>query len=161
MLGSASAGVEGFYRGVEASRALLGLQACGLARAAIERAKVYAGERVAFGRPIGKFQAVQLALAEAASRVEAARALSIKALQILDDGRRCPREASMAKAFATETAVATCAAAMGTMGAFGLSEEAGVERLWRDAKMLTVIDGTSDIQRLIVGREELGVSAFT
>jgi alkylation response protein AidB-like acyl-CoA dehydrogenase len=66
----------------------------------------------------------------------------------------------MAKVFATETAVAACAVAMSTMGAFGLSEEAGVERLWRDAKMLTVIDGTSDIQRLIIGREELGVHAF-
>ncbi len=161
MLGSASGGIEGFYRGVEASRALLGLQAAGMARAALDRAEAYAGERIAFGRPIGKFQAVQLALAEAASRVEAARALSIKALQILDDGRRCPREASMAKMFATETAVSACAVAMSTMGAFGLSEEAGVERLWRDAKMLTVMDGTSDILRLIVGREELGAPAFT
>lgn len=67
----------------------------------------------------------------------------------------------MAKVFATETAVDACSVAMGSMGAFGLSEEAGVERLWRDAKMLTVIDGTSDIQRLIVGREEFGVPAFT
>jgi len=67
----------------------------------------------------------------------------------------------MAKMFATETAVSACAVAMSTMGAFGLSEEAGVERLWRDAKMLTVMDGTSDILRLIVGREELGAPAFT
>jgi alkylation response protein AidB-like acyl-CoA dehydrogenase len=161
MLGSASTGVEGFYRGVEVSRALVGLQASGMARAALDRAEAYAGKRVAFGRAIGRFQAIQIALAEAASRVEAARALSIKALQILDDGRRCPREASMAKVFATETAVDACGVAMSTMGAFGLSEEAGVERCWRDAKMLTVIDGTSDIQRLIIGREELGVPAFT
>ena len=161
MLGAASGGIEGFYRGIEASRALMGLQAVGMARAALERAKAYAGDRIAFGRPIAKFQAIQIALAEAASRVEAARALSVTALQILDDGRRCPKEASMAKAFATETAVTTCAIAMSAMGAFGLSEEAGVERLWRDAKMLTVMDGTSDIQRLIVGREEFGVSAFT
>lgn len=160
MLGSGGDGVEGFYRGIEASRALLGLQAAGMARAAIDIAKSYAGERVAFGRPLAKFQATQLALADVAARVEAARALSIQALQILDNGRRCPREASMAKVFATETCVEACARAMSCMGAYGLSQEAGVERLWRDAKMLTVIDGTSDIQRLIVGREELGVPAF-
>lgn len=160
MLGAGGDGVEGFYRGIEASRALLGLQAAGIARAAIEIAKAYAGERHAFGRTLSRFQSVQLSLADVAARVEASRALSIKALQVLDSGRRCGREASMAKVFATETAVEACAAAMGSMGAFGLSEEAGVERHWRDAKMLTVIDGTSDIQRLIVGREEFGVPAF-
>lgn len=161
MLGAGGDGVEGFYRGIEASRALLGLQAAGIARAAIDIAKVYAGQRTAFGRPLSKFQSVQLSLADVAARVEASRALSIQALQVLDSGRRCGRDASMAKVFATETAVEACAVAMSSMGAFGLSEEAGVERHWRDAKMLTVIDGTSDIQRLIVGREEFGVPAFT
>lgn len=161
LLGSGGDGVDGFYRGIEASRALLGLQAAGLARSAIEIAKSYARGRSAFGRTLDRFQAVQVGLAEVAARVEAARALSIRALQILDSGRRCGREASMAKVFGTETAVEACAAAMSSMGAFGLSEEAGVERHWRDAKMLTVIDGASDIQRLIVGREEFGVAAFT
>ena len=161
LLGSGGDGVEGFYRGIEASRALLGLQAAGIARAAIEIAKAYAGRRTAVGRTLSRFQAVQVGLADCAARVEASRALSISALQVLDSGRRCGREASMAKVFATETAVDACSVAMGSMGAFGLSEEAGVERLWRDAKMLTVIDGTSDIQRLIVGREEFGVPAFT
>lgn len=161
LLGSGGDGVEGFYRGIEASRALLGLQAVGMARAAIEIAKTYAGRRTAFGRTLSRFQTVQVGIADCAARVEAARALSISALQVLDAGRRCGREASMAKVFATETAVEACSVAMSSMGAFGLSEEAGVERLWRDAKMLTVIDGTSDIQRLIVGREEFGVPAFT
>ena len=160
MLGAGGDGVEGFYRGIKASRALLGLQAAGIARAAIDIAKAYAGQRTAFGRPLSKFQSVQLSLADVAARVEASRALSIQALQVLDSGRRCGRDASMAKVFATETAVEACAVAMSSMGAFGLSEEAGVERHWRDAKMLTVIDGTSDIQRLIVGREEFGVPAF-
>ncbi len=66
----------------------------------------------------------------------------------------------MDKFFATETSVSVCATAMGCMGAHGLSEEAGVERHWRNAMMLTAMDGTSDIQRLIVGREELGMPAF-
>lgn len=160
MLGSGGDGVEGFYRGVEASRALIGLQAAGIARAAIDIAKAYAGQRKAFGRTLNRFQSVQLGLADAAARVEASRALSIQSLQVLDSGRRSGREASMAKVFATETAIEACAVAMSSMGAHGLSEEAGVERHWRDARMLTVMDGTSDIQRLIVGREEFGVPAF-
>lgn len=160
ILGESGSGVEGFSRGIEASRALIGLQATGLAREAISIAIEYANNRTAFGRPLAKFQAVQTKLADAAAAVEAARNMSLQALQILDDGRRCPREASMAKVFSTETAVSACATAMSTMGAHGLSEAAGVERLWRDAMMLTVIDGTSDIQRLIIGREEFGQSAL-
>lgn len=160
LLAGGTDGVEGFYRGIEASRALIGLQAAGLAAEAIRLAKEYAKERTAFGRPLAKFQAVQTRIADAAAAVEASRALSISALRILDDGRRCPREAAMAKVFATEAAVAACMAAMSCMGAHGLSEAAGVERLLRDATMLTVIDGASDIQRLIVGREEFGVAAF-
>lgn len=160
LLGDAGSGVAGFSRGIEASRAIVGLQAAGIARAALDLAVAYTKTRVAFGRPIAKFQAVQITLAEAAARVEASRSLAIKALQILDAGRRCPREASMAKFFATETSVSACATAMGCMGAHGLSEEAGVERHWRNAMMLTAMDGTSDIQRLIVGREELGMPAF-
>ncbi|WP_340108259.1 acyl-CoA dehydrogenase family protein [Pikeienuella sp. HZG-20] len=160
LLGGGTDGVEGFYRGIEASRALIGLQAAGLAAEAIRLAKEYAKERTAFGRPLAKFQAVQTKIADVAAAVEASRALSISALRILDGGRRCPREAAMAKVFATETAVTACTTAMSCMGAYGLSEAAGVERLLRDAMMLTVIDGASDIQRLIVGREEFGVAAF-
>ena len=72
-----------------------------------------------------------------------------------------PGEVAMAKFFATETAVEVCHAAMDSMGAHGLSREAGVERCWRDCRMLTVIDGTTGIQRLIVGRELFGTAAFT
>jgi alkylation response protein AidB-like acyl-CoA dehydrogenase len=78
----------------------------------------------------------------------------------MDQGQRCPQQASMAKAFATEAAVRACDAAMDAMGAAGLAEEAGVERCWRDTRMLTVIDGTTGINRLIVGRELLGHAAF-
>jgi alkylation response protein AidB-like acyl-CoA dehydrogenase len=99
-------------------------------------------------------------LADAASELDAARLLCLRALWLLDRKQRCPKEASMAKVYATEAAVRVCAAAMECMGAHGLSEAAAVERRWRDARMLTVIDGTSGIQRLIVGRELLGTSAF-
>ena len=160
LIGEQGAGTEAFYRGVEASRALVGLQAAGLAAQALGAATAYARERVAFGRPLAKLQAVQTALADAATELDAARLLCLRALWVLDQGRRCPREASMAKVYATEAAVRICHVAMDAMGAFGLSEDAGVERCWRDARMLTVIDGTSGIQRLIVGRELLGVPAF-
>jgi alkylation response protein AidB-like acyl-CoA dehydrogenase len=160
VLGSPGAGTDAFYRAIEASRALVGVQAAGLARAALATAAAYVRERVAFGRPLAKFQAIQTTLADAASELDAARLLCLRALWILDQGRRCPKEASMAKVFATEAAVRVCHAAMECMGAHGLSEAAGVERRWRDARMLTVIDGTSGIQRLIVGREMLETSAF-
>jgi alkylation response protein AidB-like acyl-CoA dehydrogenase len=160
VLGSPGAGTEAFYRGIEASRALVGLQAAGLAHAALAAAVAYVRGRIAFGRPLAKFQAIQTTLADAESELDAARLLCLRALWLLDQGRRCPKEASMAKVFATEAAVRVCGAAMECMGAHGLSEAAGVERRWRDARMLTVIDGTSGIQRLIVGRELLETSAF-
>jgi alkylation response protein AidB-like acyl-CoA dehydrogenase len=159
-LGEAGAGTEAFYRAIEASRAIVGLQAVGIAQKALDLAVAYAKERVAFGRPLARFQAIQISLADAAAELDAARLLCLKALWILDSGQRCPREASIAKVYATEAAVRIAHAAMDSMGAFGLSADAGVERCWRDARMLTVIDGTSGIQRLIVGRELLGTAAF-
>ena len=161
LLGAAGAGGEQFHRGIESSRAFVGIQAVGIARQALDIALRYARERTAFGRPIGKFQAIQTALADAATRLQAARLLCLNALAILDEGRRAPRDVSMAKAFAVEAAIAACQAAMESMGAWGLSVEAGVERAWRDCAMLTAIDGTATIQRLIVGRELLGMAAFT
>jgi alkylation response protein AidB-like acyl-CoA dehydrogenase len=160
LLGDAGAGGEQFHRGIESSRVFVGIQAVGLARHALDIAMQYAKERVAFGRPIGKFQGVQMALADAATRLQAARLLCLNALGILDAGRRAPCDVSMAKLFAVETAIRTCQVAMESMGAFGLSVEAGVERCWRDCCMLTAIDGTANIQRLIIGRELLGLPAF-
>jgi len=161
LLGAAGRGAEQFNRGIEASRAFVAMQAVGIARRALDRAVAYAKERFAFGRPLAKFQAIQSALADAAAKLEAARLLGLRALASLDAGQRLPGEVAMAKLLATETAVEVCHAAMDAMGAQGLSREAGVERCWRDCRMLTVIDGTSGIQRLIVGRELFGTAAFT
>lgn len=161
LVGQSGGATEAFYRGIEASRALIGLQACGLAKKALDCAIAYTKQRTAFGRPIAKFQAIQTQLADAATELDAARLLCLRALSILDSGKRCPREASMAKVFATEAAVRIAHIAMDAMGAHGLSVDAEAERCWRDARMLTVIDGTSGIQRLIIGREILGVAAFT
>ncbi|HVL73442.1 MAG TPA: acyl-CoA dehydrogenase, partial [Beijerinckiaceae bacterium] len=160
LLGEPGAATDAFLRAIEASRALVALQAAGLGRHALDLAAAYARDRIAFGRPIARFQAIQTRLAEAEAEIEAARLLALQALWRLDRGERCPREASLAKFYATEAAVRAAGAAMDGMGAFGLSEAAEVERVWRDARMLTVIDGTADIQRLIVGREVLGQAAF-
>lgn len=160
LLGSPGMASQAFLRAIEASRALVALQAAGIARHALDLAVAYAGRRHAFGRPLARFQSIQTALVEADAQVEAGRLLALSALWRLDQGERCPREASLAKVYATEAAVRACDAAMDAMGAQGLSEAAEVERCWRDARMLTVIDGTSGIQRLVAGRELLGMSAF-
>lgn len=159
-LGGARGATEAFLRAIEASRALVALQAAGLGRYALDLAARYVSDRHAFGRPLAAFQAIQTALAEADAEIEAARLLALKALWTLDQGQRCPREASLSKFYATEAAVRASRAAMDCMGAYGLSGEAGVERCWRDAQMLTVIDGAPGIQRLVAGREILGVPAF-
>jgi alkylation response protein AidB-like acyl-CoA dehydrogenase len=133
----------------------------GIAGLALEKAQAYAKSRTAFGRPIARFQAIQVMLADAATRLQAARLLCLNALAMLDSGVRAPRDVSMAKVFAVDTALAVCQAAMESMGAQGTVEEEGVERCWRDCAMLSAIDGTGGIQRLIIGRETLGMAAFT
>ncbi len=160
LLGSAGQGAEQFNRGIEASRAFIGIQAAGIARRALDLAVAYVRDRTAFNRPLARFQAIQTQLADAATKLEAARSLCLAALTRLDGGTRAPSAVAMAKLFATETAVEICHLAMDTMGAAGLSRAAGVERCWRDARMLTVIDGTSGIQRLTIGRELLGAPDF-
>ncbi|HKV44208.1 MAG TPA: acyl-CoA dehydrogenase family protein [bacterium] len=160
LLGGPGEGTEAFYRGIEASRAFVAIEAVGIADHALSIAKAYVRQRAAFGRPLARFQDIQGKVADAAAELDAARLLSLRALAFLDADRRCPLEASMAKAYAAEAAVRVCSAAMDCMGSYGLSAEAGVEECWRTARMLTVIDGTSTIQRLIVGRELLGEAAF-
>jgi alkylation response protein AidB-like acyl-CoA dehydrogenase len=160
LLGDAGHAVDQFNRGIEASRAFIGIQAVGIADRALAIAIAYVKERTAFGRPLSRFQAIQASLADAAAKLAAARAICLDALARLDSGQRAPLAVARAKLFATETAVEICHLAMDCMGAFGLSREAGAERCWRDCRMLTVIDGTSGIQRLIIGRELLGTAAF-
>jgi alkylation response protein AidB-like acyl-CoA dehydrogenase len=160
LLGTPGEGLRMFYKAMEASRALIGLQAVGLAQAAIDLAIPYSKERIQFGKPIGSFQLIQEHLAEMATEIDAARLLCYRALVRVDHGLNASREAAMAKYYATEVAVKAASQAMQIMGAFGLTEEAGVERFLRDAKMLTIQDGTNEIMKLIVGRELTGLRAF-
>ena len=141
-------------------RAMIGVLSAGLAQAAIDEAVKYAQERSQFGRPIARFQLVQQMLAEMVVETEAVRLLGYKACQLLDKGQMCFKECSGVKFFGSETAVRVCSRAMEILGAYGISEEYPLERYFRDARTLLPPDGTNQIQRLIVGREVLGVPAF-
>jgi len=139
---------------------MIGVLSAGLAQAAIDDAIKYAQERSQFGRPIARFQLVQQMLAEMVVETEAVRLLGYKACQLLDKGQMCFKECSGVKFFGSETAVRVCSRAMEILGAYGISEEYPLERYFRDARTLLPPDGTNQIQRLIVGREVLGVPAF-
>ncbi len=141
-------------------RAMIGVLSAGLAQAAIDEAVKYAQDRSQFGRPIARFQLVQQMLAEMTVETEAVRLLGYKACQLLDKGQMCFKECSGVKFFGSETAVRVCSKAMEILGAYGISEEYPLERYFRDARTLLPPDGTNQIQRLIVGREVLGVPAF-
>jgi len=134
-------------------------QATGIGRACLEAAQRYAGERRHTGRPLGRSQAIQGKLADAATEVEAARLLTLRAAWRRDRGLPHAREASMAKLFASEAANRAAAAAVQVHGGSGYVQEFPVERHLRDARVLTLYEGTSEIQRMIIGRHLLGRAA--
>jgi acyl-CoA dehydrogenase len=127
--------------------------AVGLARAAMEHAMRYAAERVAFGVPIARHQAVGFLIADMAKDVEAARLLVWKAAWLRDRGLRNTLESSMAKAFAADVAMRVATDAVQVFGGYGFNTEYPVEKLMRDAKIFQIYEGTSQIQRLVVARE--------
>jgi alkylation response protein AidB-like acyl-CoA dehydrogenase len=136
-----------------------GLIAVGIAQRAYELALEYVVQRKQFGKEIGRFQLVQAMIADMATEIDAARLLCYRAQQKLSRGR-ADVEASMAKAYATEMAVRVASLAVQCMGANGLATENRVERCLRDARMWTMPDGTTQIQKLIIGRELTGLSAI-
>jgi alkylation response protein AidB-like acyl-CoA dehydrogenase len=140
------------------ARCMCALASCGIAQRALELALGYVKERKQFGREIGRFQLVQALLADMAMELEAARLLAYRARQLIAM-RLGDAEASMAKAYATEMAVRVTSKALECFGAMGLAREAYIERLYRDARMWIVPDGTAQIQRLVIGRELTGFSA--
>jgi acyl-CoA dehydrogenase len=140
-------------RTFDRSRPPVAAGAVGVARAALEHAQRYAGERETFGRPIQDHQAIAFMLAEMAMKVEAARLLVWKAAAMADAGERNTMAASMAKAFAADTAMAVTTDAVQIFGGYGFNTEYPVEKLMRDAKIYQIYEGTSQIQRMIVARE--------
>jgi alkylation response protein AidB-like acyl-CoA dehydrogenase len=143
-----------------ANRPGMGLIGVHLAQRALDASVAHARQRVQFGQPIAKFQLIQAMLAEMSTLTDAGRLLCYRALGLLDRGVWCHRESSMAKAFATEAAVKVTNMAVQVHGSYGLTREAPLEKWARDARMLTLPDGTTQIQQLIIGRELVGLRAF-
>ena len=131
-------------------------QAVGIARAAFELARTYAGEREAFGVKIINHQAVQFRLADMATRVAVARQMVHHAAALKNADRPCLTEAAMAKLYAFEMAEEVCSAAIQIHGGYGYVDDYLVEKIWRDMRVCQIYEGTSDVQRIIIGR---GLSA--
>jgi butyryl-CoA dehydrogenase len=130
-------------------------RAVGIATAAFEAAIRYAQEREAFGKPIAEHQAIQLKLAQMATKIEAARVLTLEATRRKAAGERADLEAGMAKLFATETAAEVALEAMRVHGGYGYSPEYVVERIYRDAPLLILGEGSNEIQQLVIARRLL------
>ena len=141
--------------GLEVGRVNIAARAVGVARAAFESAIRYSQQRETFGKPICEHQAIQLKLADMATKIDAARLLTHRAAQKKDSGERCDLEAGMAKLFASETCAEVTLDAMRCLGGFGFSKEFPVERFYRDAPLMIIGEGTNEIQRTIIARQLL------
>lgn len=151
-------GEEGFglrhaLGGLELGRINVAARGVGVAMAALDDSVRYAQQRETFGKPIAEHQAIQLKLADMATRVEAARHLTRAAAEAYDRGERCDMEAGMAKLFATESALENSAEAMRIHGAYGYSKEFHIERYYRDAPLLCIGEGTNELQRILISRQ--------
>ena len=151
-LGDEGQGYRIALANLEAGRIGIAAQAVGMARSAFEAALAYARERTTFGKPIVEHQAVNFRLADMAVEIEAARQLVWHAAALRDAGQPCLKEASMAKLFATEMAERVCSAAIQVHGGYGYVADFPVERIYRDVRVCQIYEGTSDIQRLVIGR---------
>jgi alkylation response protein AidB-like acyl-CoA dehydrogenase len=152
LIGGIGNGMAAAISGLELGRVNVAARGVGVAQAALDEAVKYAQTRKTFGKPIHQHQAIALKLGDMATRVEAARLLTEKAAQALDRGERCDYEAGMAKLFATEAALENATEAMRIHGGYGYSKEFIVERLYRDAPLLCIGEGTNEIQRLLIAK---------
>jgi len=146
-------GLQQVLAGLELGRINVAARGAGLARACLEESLRYAQQRKTFGKPIAEHQAIQIKLADMATRVEAARLLTEAAARAYDAGGRCDLEAGMAKLYATEAALENSLEAMRIHGAYGYSKEFNIERYYRDAPLLAIGEGTNELQRIIIARE--------
>jgi alkylation response protein AidB-like acyl-CoA dehydrogenase len=152
LIGEEGQGYKIALSGLEGGRIGIASQSIGMARAAFEAALRYAKERVAFGEPIFNHQAVQFRLADMATRIEAARQLIHHAAALKDAGLPCLKEAAMAKLYASEIAERVCSDAIQIHGGYGYLADFPVERIYRDVRVCQIYEGTSDIQRILIGR---------
>ena len=151
-LGAEGEGYRIALSGLEGGRIGIASQSVGMARAAFEAALRYSKDREAFGQPIFQHQAVQFRLADMATRLEAARQLVLHAARLKDAGLPCLKEAAMAKLYASEVAESICSDAIQIHGGYGYLSDFPVERIYRDVRVAQIYEGTSDIQRILIGR---------
>ena len=151
-IGEEGQGLKIALSGLEGGRIGIAAQSVGMARAAFEAALVYSKDRIAFGQPIFEHQAVQFRLADMATQIEAARQLVHHAASLKDSGLPCLKEAAMAKLFASEMAERVCSAAIQTLGGYGYVSDFPVERIYRDVRVCQIYEGTSDVQKILIGR---------
>ncbi|MEV8516382.1 acyl-CoA dehydrogenase family protein [Dactylosporangium sp. NPDC051484] len=145
-------GLQQVLSALEIGRINVAARSVGVAQAALDAARAYARQRHAFGKPIGSFQAIQLKLADLATEAQAARLLTWWAADRLDRGERADTETGMAKMFASEVALRSSLESMRIHGAYGYSTEYEVERLYRDAPLMAIGEGTNDILRMVIAR---------
>lgn len=154
-LGREGEGYKIALANLEGGRIGIAAQSVGMARAALDAATLYARERKSFGTAIANHQAVAFRLADMATRIEAARQLTLHAASLREAGKPCIKEASMAKLFASEMAERVCSDAIQIHGGYGYLQDFPVERIWRDVRVCQIYEGTSDIQRLVISRQVL------
>jgi len=155
LLGTEGGGFKLALTSIDGGRIGISAQAVGIAQSAIEHSISYAKERVQFGKPIGKLQAIQWMLADMATRIEASRLLTIKAASLKDKGERYGKEAAMAKLYSSETAVFCANRAVQVHGGYGYMRDKAIERLYRDAKITEIYEGTSEAQKLVIASHVL------
>lgn len=153
LLGDPEAGFKQFLTTLDGGRISIGALGVGIAQASLDKALQYAKERTQFGKPISSFQAIQFKLADMAMEIELARTMVLKAAWLKDNQKPFSKEAAYAKLFATETAVRAADEAIQIHGGYGYMREYEVERYLRDAKLLVIGEGTSEIQRVVIARQ--------
>jgi alkylation response protein AidB-like acyl-CoA dehydrogenase len=155
VLGEIGQGLYQTLDTLDGGRIGIGALSIGLAQAAHEEAKRYAQNRQSFGRPLSKHQAIQWMIADAAVQIEAARLLIYQSAWLKDQRLPFTKEAAIAKLFATEMAEQVCRNAIQILGSYGYSSEYPVERCYRDARLMTIGEGTSEVQRMVIAKREL------
>ncbi len=150
LLGSEGDGFKIALSSIDGGRIGISAQAVGIAQAALEHSISYAKERIQFGKPIGKLQAIQWMISDMATRIEASRLLTINAAMLKDKGVRFGKEAAMAKLFSSETAVFCTNKAVQIHGGYGYMRDKEIERLYRDAKITEIYEGTSEAQKMVI-----------